>query len=170
MDFGPDFPFAKNVSYACKGKAMEVALDELFKKYGDLGYIIVSKEGDKHDGWVLLTTAGERGAKKPEMKLTEAEETDAAVLAPGSAMGSAACDAFLREVVREMTVKAGQKCTAIRRIFVPADQAGAIADALAAKLKTTKVGDPRQEEASHRIAWAAVKRIYLKIGDSWVAR
>jgi cation transport regulator len=31
-------------------------------------------------------------------------------------------------------------------------------------------GDPRQEEASHRIAWAAVKRVYVKIGDSWVAQ
>ncbi|MGN6516254.1 MAG: ChaB family protein [Rhizomicrobium sp.] len=31
-------------------------------------------------------------------------------------------------------------------------------------------GDPRQEEASHRIAWAAVKRRYEKIGDDWVAR
>jgi cation transport regulator len=32
------------------------------------------------------------------------------------------------------------------------------------------IGDPRQEEASHRIAWAAVKRSYLKVGDSWIAR
>jgi len=31
-------------------------------------------------------------------------------------------------------------------------------------------GDPRQEEASHRIAWAAVKRSYVRVGDSWVAR
>jgi cation transport regulator len=31
-------------------------------------------------------------------------------------------------------------------------------------------GDPRQEEAAHRIAWAAVKRAYVKIGNSWVAR
>jgi cation transport regulator len=31
-------------------------------------------------------------------------------------------------------------------------------------------GDPRQEEAAHRIAWAAVKRSYVKIGDQWVAR
>jgi cation transport regulator len=30
--------------------------------------------------------------------------------------------------------------------------------------------DPRQEEAAHRIAWAAVKRSYVKVGDSWVAR
>jgi cation transport regulator len=32
------------------------------------------------------------------------------------------------------------------------------------------MGDPRQEEAAHRIAWAAVKRSYDKIGDSWVKR
>jgi len=30
-------------------------------------------------------------------------------------------------------------------------------------------GDPRQEEASHRIAWAAVKKSYVKVGDSWIA-
>src|SRR5262245_31678187 len=44
------------------------------------------------------------------------------------------------------TVKAGQKCTAIRRIFVPADGADAVADALSEKLKATKVGDPRQAD------------------------
>lgn len=31
-------------------------------------------------------------------------------------------------------------------------------------------GDPRQEEAAHRIAWAAVKRSYVKVGDQWVER
>lgn len=31
-------------------------------------------------------------------------------------------------------------------------------------------GDPRQEEAAHRIAWAAVKRSYVKLGDEWVPR
>jgi 3,4-dehydroadipyl-CoA semialdehyde dehydrogenase len=76
----------------------------------------------------------------------EADSINAALLAPGSAPGSAAFDAFVREVVREMTVKAGQKCTAIRRIFVSAAQADAVADALAAKLKTTRVGDPREAE------------------------
>jgi cation transport regulator len=32
------------------------------------------------------------------------------------------------------------------------------------------VGDPRQEEAAHRIAWAAVKRSYVKVGGSWIGR
>ena len=52
----------------------------------------------------------------------EADSINAALLAPDAAGGGAAFDAFIREVVREMTVKAGQKCTAIRRIFVPAGQ------------------------------------------------
>ena len=76
----------------------------------------------------------------------EADSINAAVLAPDAAAGSAAVDALVREVVREMTVKAGQKCTAIRRIFVPVAIADQIADALAAKLKATKVGDPRRED------------------------
>src|SRR5206468_5391233 len=76
----------------------------------------------------------------------EADSINAALLAPDAAGGGATFDAFVREVVREMTVKAGQKCTAIRRIFVPADRADTIAEALAAKLKGTKVGDPRQED------------------------
>ena len=76
----------------------------------------------------------------------EADSINAALLAPDAAPGSAAFDAFVREVVREMTVKAGQKCTAIRRIFVPADKADAVADALADKLKGTKVGDPRRDD------------------------
>ena len=76
--YGPDFPFAKKVNYACKDKPLEAALDELFKKNGGLGYIVVSKDGDKYDGWVLLTTTGERGVEKPEVKLTEDEEMDAA--------------------------------------------------------------------------------------------
>jgi 3,4-dehydroadipyl-CoA semialdehyde dehydrogenase len=76
----------------------------------------------------------------------EADSINAAVLAPDAASGGAAFDAFVREVVREMTVKAGQKCTAIRRVFVPADKADAIADALAEKLKATKVGDPRRDD------------------------
>src|SRR6185295_10901071 len=76
----------------------------------------------------------------------EADSINAAVLAPDAAGGGAAFDAFVKEVVREMTVKAGQKCTAIRRIFVPADKADAVTEALAARLKGTKVGDPRKED------------------------
>ena len=43
-------------------------------------------------------------------------------LRPAVAPATPAFDAFIKEVAREMTVKAGQKCTAIRRVFVPAEQ------------------------------------------------
>jgi 3,4-dehydroadipyl-CoA semialdehyde dehydrogenase len=76
----------------------------------------------------------------------EADSINAAVLAPDAAPGSASFDALVREAVREMTVKAGQKCTAIRRIFVPAEKADAVAEALKAKLSAIKLGDPRQED------------------------
>ena len=76
----------------------------------------------------------------------EADSINAAVLAPDVSAGSAPFDALIREVVREMTVKAGQKCTAIRRVFVPAAQADAVTDALSAKLKDIIVGDPRRED------------------------
>jgi len=52
---------------------------------------------------------------------------------------------FIREVVREMTAKAGQKCTAIRRIIVPQAQIQAVSDALVARLQGVKMGDPAVE-------------------------
>ncbi|MGU3412423.1 phenylacetic acid degradation bifunctional protein PaaZ [Enterobacteriaceae bacterium C34A] len=52
---------------------------------------------------------------------------------------------FIREVVREMTAKAGQKCTAIRRIIVPQAQIEAVSEALIARLQGVKVGDPATE-------------------------
>jgi hypothetical protein len=76
--YGPNFPFAQKVTYSCKDKPLEEALDELFTKLGTLGYLVVSKDGDKYDGWVLLTTTGERGSEKVLPKATEEEETDAA--------------------------------------------------------------------------------------------
>ena len=76
----------------------------------------------------------------------EADSINAAILAPDGAPGSPIFDAFVREVAREMTVKAGQKCTAIRRIFVPTNYAAAAAEALVAKLKSTLVGDPRRDD------------------------
>lgn len=52
---------------------------------------------------------------------------------------------FIREVVREMTAKAGQKCTAIRRIIVPQAQIQVVSDALVARLQGIKMGDPAVE-------------------------
>ncbi len=61
--YGPGFPYSQKVTYACKDRPIDVALDELLTKAGGgLGYVIVSKDGDRHDGWVQLTATGERGA------------------------------------------------------------------------------------------------------------
>jgi 3,4-dehydroadipyl-CoA semialdehyde dehydrogenase len=75
----------------------------------------------------------------------EADSVNAALLAPSAAPSTPAFDAFIKEVAREMTVKAGQKCTAIRRVLAPAGRASDIADALSARLAKITVGDPRNE-------------------------
>ncbi len=54
-------------------------------------------------------------------------------------------DLFVKEVCREMTVKAGQKCTAIRRIMVPQPMLADFAQAISARLATTRIGDPADE-------------------------
>ena len=73
----------------------------------------------------------------------EADSLNAAVLAPCAVPGTPEFDLFAAEIVKEMTVKAGQKCTAIRRALVPAEHLGAAAEALAAALAEVRVGDPR---------------------------
>jgi 3,4-dehydroadipyl-CoA semialdehyde dehydrogenase len=76
----------------------------------------------------------------------EADSLNTALLGPDATADSPEFDLFVKEVAREMTVKAGQKCTAIRRAFVPAGLADAVTEALRARLEKTVVGDPRQEE------------------------
>ncbi|MEZ5659708.1 MAG: phenylacetic acid degradation bifunctional protein PaaZ [Burkholderiaceae bacterium] len=76
----------------------------------------------------------------------EADSLNAAILAPDVAAGSPLFDAFVEQVVREMTVKAGQKCTAIRRILVPEGTHDAVIDALGLRLAEVVVGDPALEQ------------------------
>lgn len=76
----------------------------------------------------------------------EADSLNAALLMPDAAPGSAAFDLLVREVVREMTVKSGQKCTAIRRILVPSTLYAAVAEAVSAQLASVVVGNPRNPE------------------------
>ncbi len=73
----------------------------------------------------------------------EADSLNSALLLPDAAPGSDAFNLLVREVVREMTVKSGQKCTAIRRILVPQALYDAAAEAIAAKLRGVTVGNPR---------------------------
>ena len=76
----------------------------------------------------------------------EADSLNACVLGPDVEPADAEFTLFIKEVVREMTTKAGQKCTAVRRIIVPENRIEAVKDALVARLKTTSMGDPRLKE------------------------
>ncbi len=75
----------------------------------------------------------------------EADSLNCCVLGPDARPGTEEFDLFVKEVTREMTVKAGQKCTAIRRAIVPRDRTDAVADALRQRLANITVGDPAVE-------------------------
>jgi oxepin-CoA hydrolase/3-oxo-5,6-dehydrosuberyl-CoA semialdehyde dehydrogenase len=75
----------------------------------------------------------------------EADSLNCAVLGPDAVPGEPEFDLYVRELARELTVKAGQKCTAIRRAFVPSAQVDAVLEALAVRLAKVVVGDPRAE-------------------------
>jgi oxepin-CoA hydrolase / 3-oxo-5,6-dehydrosuberyl-CoA semialdehyde dehydrogenase len=75
----------------------------------------------------------------------ETDSLNSSLLGADAAPGTPEFELFVREVVREMTVKAGQKCTAIRRALVPAEHAAAVLEALRAALARVVVGDPRLE-------------------------
>jgi oxepin-CoA hydrolase/3-oxo-5,6-dehydrosuberyl-CoA semialdehyde dehydrogenase len=77
--------------------------------------------------------------------IAETDSLNSSILAPDARPGSAEFDLFVKEVAREMTVKAGQKCTAIRRALVPAAFAAEVVEALQASLRKVVVGDPRAE-------------------------
>ena len=73
----------------------------------------------------------------------EQDSLNASVLGPDSEPNTPEFDLFVKEVHHEMTAKAGQKCTAIRRIMVPESQIDAVIEAISARLSKTTIGDPR---------------------------
>ena len=75
----------------------------------------------------------------------EADSLNAAILGPDAGPGTEEFDLFVREVAREMTAKAGQKCTAIRRVIAPRAAIDALAKALGDRLAKTVVGNPGDE-------------------------
>ncbi len=75
----------------------------------------------------------------------EADSLNAAVLGEDALPGTPEFDIFVKEVHKEMTVKAGQKCTAVRRILVPEKHLDAVREALVGRLQKTIIGDPSLE-------------------------
>ena len=72
----------------------------------------------------------------------EADSLNFSMLGPDAAPGTEEFDLFVKEVVREMTAKAGQKCTAIRRTLAPAIMVEDVIRAIAKRLEGTTLGDP----------------------------
>jgi hypothetical protein len=75
--YGPGFPANEKVTYACNQKPVDEVLDELLKgvKPG-LGYYVISDDDGPRDGWIRLTTTGERGVAKAETKKPEPKKSD----------------------------------------------------------------------------------------------
>ena len=77
--------------------------------------------------------------------VAEQDSLNASILGPDAVPGAPEFDLFVKEVRREMTTKAGQKCTAIRRIIAPTGQVDALIAALSDRLGKTTIGDPRND-------------------------
>jgi 3,4-dehydroadipyl-CoA semialdehyde dehydrogenase len=98
----------------------------------------------------------------------EADSLNLSMLGPDAVPDSDEFSLFVKEIRNEMTVKAGQKCTAIRRILVSEPQADALCDALSASLAKVSLGDPRNEtvrmgplvnKAQQSAAWDGIKTL-----------
>lgn len=76
----------------------------------------------------------------------EADSLNAAILGADAAPGTEEFDLFIKEVRKEVTVKCGQKCTAIRRVIVPEKYLEDVQIALSAALSKTVIGDPKNEQ------------------------
>ncbi|GLY33257.1 phenylacetic acid degradation bifunctional protein PaaZ [Kineosporia sp. NBRC 101731] len=76
----------------------------------------------------------------------EADSLNCSVLGPDVTTSDPEFDLFVQGVVTEMTVKAGQKCTAIRRVIVPSSVAQSVSEAIAERLAKIRVGDPRDPQ------------------------
>lgn len=102
----------------------------------------------------------------------EADSLNCAILAPEITPDDPEFDLFVKEVAREMTVKAGQKCTAIRRAIVPAKHIDAVAERLRERLAKVVVGDPSVEGvkmgalASHAQQADVAERVNALLADS----
>ena len=114
---------------------------------GILDYVdsedVVTFTGSAHTGKVLksLPQFSERSIPFN----LEADSLNATVLGKHAVPGTVEFDLFIKETTKEITIKAGQKCTAVRRIIVPENLVEEVSKQISARLATTKVGDPSTE-------------------------
>jgi oxepin-CoA hydrolase/3-oxo-5,6-dehydrosuberyl-CoA semialdehyde dehydrogenase len=120
--------------------------------------LVMGGVGDLFDHLTLQDVVSFTGSAQTAMKLqthpviaresvrfiAERDSLNASILGPDAGPGTPEFDLFIKEVAREMTVKAGQKCTAIRRAMAPAEHLDAVQEALIGRLGEVRIGNPRE--------------------------
>ena len=104
---------------------------------------VVTFTGSAHTGKVLKGLP--QFSEKSIPFNLEADSLNATVLGKHAVPGTIEFDLFIKETTKEITIKAGQKCTAVRRIIVPENLVDEVQKQISARLATTKVGDPSLE-------------------------
>jgi oxepin-CoA hydrolase/3-oxo-5,6-dehydrosuberyl-CoA semialdehyde dehydrogenase len=149
---------ASSTAYLCEA-AVRVMVDSGLLPPGSL-QLIVGGVGDLFDHLSGQDVVSFTGSASTALKLrshpavqresvkfvAEQDSLNASLLGPDAAPGTPEFDLFVKEVVNEMTVKAGQKCTAIRRIFVPENLMEPAWQAIGQSLDQTPVGNPENEK------------------------
>jgi oxepin-CoA hydrolase/3-oxo-5,6-dehydrosuberyl-CoA semialdehyde dehydrogenase len=139
-------------------RIVEVLVERKVLPGGALSLLLGSPRGllehlGPHDV-VAFTGSGETGSKIRSLPQVirnsvrvnvEADSLNAALLGPDAEAGSETYELFLKDVLRDMTQKAGQKCTAIRRVLVPAPVLDRAREDLVERLRGVTVGNPAHE-------------------------
>jgi oxepin-CoA hydrolase/3-oxo-5,6-dehydrosuberyl-CoA semialdehyde dehydrogenase len=126
---------------------------------------------------VVAFTGGSATAKSLRTRLAgtgarlniEADSLNAAVLGPDVELTSETGSLFLGDVVRDMTQKTGQKCTAIRRVLVPDARFAEVCDAIKERLASLAVGDPSREDVRMGPVATAAQRDDVRAGIARLA-
>ena len=109
-----------------------------------IGQDIVSFTGSSETGFGIRSNPNL--IKNSVKFISEQDSLNACIMGEDVEIDDLEWDVFLKEVVNEITSKAGQKCTAIRKIFVPENKLKATIEALKEKLESQKVDDPRKSD------------------------
>lgn len=104
---------------------------------------VVTFTGSAHTG-KMLKSMPQFSERSVPFNL-EADSLNATVLGEHAVPGTEEFDLFIKETTKEITIKAGQKCTAVRRIIVPDSLVDEVQKGIAARLASTKIGDPSME-------------------------
>lgn len=110
------------------------------------GQDVLAFTGSSNTGATLRTS---KGVVAASVRVNvEADSLNAAVMGPDVEDGSDLMGLFLGDVVRDLQQKTGQKCTAIRRVYVPRERLASVVEQLKDRLSAIKVGDPSREEVT----------------------